>query len=157
MVSQGLSIFLDTSVMLSGLIDFGESSRHSQKIFDAIAEKKIRRLHTAWHCCLEILSVATRLPGGFRLSMEDTLRLLREEILPEFKIHQLPPRSYQDFLLALERENIGGGRVHDAHIAEIARRAGVKIVITNNPRHFKSLLGHGVQVLSDVEFARLLT
>ncbi len=47
-----------------------------------------------------------------------------------------------------------GGRVYDAHIAEIARLSGVKVVVTDNRRHFLSLARHGIRVLGAEEFAR---
>ena len=46
-----------------------------------------------------------------------------------------------------------GGRVYDAHIAEIARLAGTRVVVTDNRRHFTTLLRAGVRVLTTEEFA----
>jgi hypothetical protein len=35
---------------------------------------------TAWHCCLEFFSVATRLPPEFRVSPRDAATLVEEEV-----------------------------------------------------------------------------
>ena len=59
--------FLDTSVLLAGLVDFGPQSAPAQEVLHAVAEGKAGRAGTAWHCCLEFFSVATRLPAKFRL------------------------------------------------------------------------------------------
>ena len=44
--------------------------------------------------------------------------------------------------------------MYDAHIAEIARLAGAQTVVTDNRRHFTSLLPTGVRVMGSEEFAR---
>jgi hypothetical protein len=41
-----------------------------------------------------------------------------------------------------------GGRIYDAHIAEIARLGGARTVITGNTRHFKGLAAQGITVLT---------
>lgn len=73
--------FFDTSVLIAGMIDFGRSSHHALLLMDAVAEGRIERPLTAWHCCLEFYSVTTRLPEEYRLEPEAALRLLREESL----------------------------------------------------------------------------
>ena len=109
---------------------------------------------TAWHCCLEFYSVATRLPEEFRLAPDDAFRLLDEEVLERFDVRELPTRARRSFLNATEHERIVGGRIYDAHIAEIARLSGAKAVITDNRRHFSFLARHGIAVLSAEEFVR---
>ena len=132
----------------------GEASAHAQTIMTGIAGGQIRPSLTAWHCCLEFYSVATRLPEEFRLAPEDALRLVEEEILARFEVRQLPEQARKPFLRSLEHERVVGGRVYDAHIAEIARLAGAKVVVTDNRRHFLSLARHGIRVLGTEEFAR---
>jgi len=46
-----------------------------------------------------------------------------------------------------------GGRIYDAHSAEVARLAGAQIVVTENRRHFIPLLRHGIRVLVSAELA----
>jgi predicted nucleic acid-binding protein len=146
--------FFDTSVLVAGLMEMGEASEYPQKILTGIAGGQIRRSLTAWHCCLEFYSVATRLPEEFRLAPEDALVLLHEEIFPRFEVRQLPDDGWEPFLRMVEHDRIVGGRIYDAHIAEIARRADSQAVVTDNRRHFSSLARHGIRVLSADEFAR---
>jgi predicted nucleic acid-binding protein len=49
-----------------------------------------------------------------------------------------------------------GGRIYDAHIAEIARAAGAEVVITDNRRHFLSALRYGMRVETPTEFLATL-
>ena len=74
---MALTIFLDTSVLLAGLVDFGPQSAPSQSLMHGVAEKTFPAVGTAWHCCLEFYSVSTRLPPEFRLTPSDAARLLR--------------------------------------------------------------------------------
>ena len=148
----GLSnVFLDTNVLLAGLIDFGERSTAPMGLLDAVAAGRIDGPLTAWHCCLEFYSVATRLPEEYRLTPERALRFVQEEILARYEVVALPATHRQSFLTAAVAEGIVGGRIYDAHIAEVARRHGADTVVTDNRRHFTSLLRHGVRVLESPE------
>ncbi len=149
-------VFLDTSVLLAGLIEMGPGSRSAQEVMTALAEGRLRRPRTAWHCCLEFYSVATRLPQEFRLTPADAFTLLEEEILGRFEVLDLPPGARLGFLRASAQGGVIGGRTYDAHIAEIARRAGTKLLATDNTRHFATVSREGVRVLTSAELAREL-
>ena len=149
---MAVGVFLDTSVLLAGLIEFGPQSAPAQKIMDRLAAKSIPRAATAWHCCLEFYSVATRLPAEFRLAPADAARLLAEEVLKRVTVHDLPHAGRLPFVNAAVRDRIIGGRIYDAHIAEVARAAGASVVITDNRRHFLSALRHGLRVETPEEY-----
>ena len=145
--------FFDTSVLIAGTIDFGSSSQHALLLMDAVADGRIERPLTAWHCCLEFYSVTTRLPEEYRLEPETALRLLREEIFPRFSVHDLRAELREELLVSAAGEGTTGGRIYDVHIAEIARQAGARLVATENRRHFTPLLRHGIRVLVSAELA----
>jgi predicted nucleic acid-binding protein len=149
---MALSVFLDTSVLLAGLVDFGPQSAPAQSILHAVAEKTIQSPGTAWHCCLEFYSVATRLPPEFRLTPDDANELLREEVFGRLTVHDLPAEERLGLFATSARDRIAGGRVYDAHIAEVARAAGAKIIVTDNRRHFLASLRHGIKVETPSEF-----
>ena len=147
-----MSVFLDTSVLLAGLIDFGPQSAPAQSVMHAIAEERIAKPGTAWHCCLEFFSVATRLPPEFRLTPGDAVQLLSEEVFSRLNIHDLPAASRVAMLRAAAHDGITGGRVYDAHIAEVARGAGASVIVTDNRRHFLSALRYDMRVETPAEF-----
>ena len=149
--------FFDTSVLLGGLIELGPGSKPAQKIMAAVATHRLRRPHTAWHCCLEFYAVSTRSPEEVRLSPPDAWRLVEEEILGRFEIRQLPDDRLRPFLRAAAGDRLVGGRIYDAHIAEIARVAHVSVVVTDNVRHFADLRRHGVEVMNASQFAETIT
>jgi predicted nucleic acid-binding protein len=147
-----MSVFLDTSVLLAGLVDFGPQSAPAQSLLHAVAEKQISGPATAWHCCLEFFSVSTRLPPEFRLAPADAVRLLEEEVFARMAVHDLPPRERAPMLSAAAQEAVAGGRIYDAHIAEVARSAGARVIVTDNRRHFLAALRHGLRVETPTEF-----
>jgi len=144
--------FLDTSVLLAGLVDFGPQSAPAQEVLHAVAEGRTGRASTAWHCCLEVYSVATRLPPEFRLTAADAASLIEEEIFGRMAVHDLPDDSQRSFFRALAQQDITGGRIYDAHIAEVARYAGAAVIVTDNRKHFLAALRHGIRVDTPSEY-----
>jgi len=149
--------FFDTSVLLGGLIELGPASEPAQKIMAAITAGQVRRPHTAWHCCIEFYAVSTRLPEEVRLLPSDAWRLVEEEILSRFEVRQIPDDHRRSFLHAAADDRLVGGRIYDAHIAEVARVARVRVVVTDNLRHFAGLRRHGVEVVNAAQFAETIT
>jgi predicted nucleic acid-binding protein len=151
-----VSVFLDTSVLLAGLVDFGPQSRAAQVILHAVAERTVSHARTAWHCCLEFYSVATRLPPEFRLRPADAVQLLEAEVFGRMEVHDLPAADRLPLLRLAARDGTVGGRIYDAQIAEVARAAGAEVIVTENRRHFVASLKHGVRVETPEEFAASL-
>jgi len=144
--------FLDTSVLLAGLIDFGPQSAPAQQLLHAVAEKTVAGAATAWHCCLEFYSVSTRLPPEFRLTPADAVLLLETEVFSRLAVHDLPAGDRLPMLKLAAADGSAGGRIYDTHIADVARAAGATVVITDNRRHFLSALRHGIRVETPSEF-----
>lgn len=147
-----MTVFLDTSVLIAGLIDFGPQSAPAHSLLHAVAEKTVAPAATAWHCCLEFFSVTTRLPPEFRLTPPDALRLIEEEIFGRMAVHDLPAADRAALLRAAAQDGIAGGRIYDAHIAEVARAARAGVIVTDNRRHFLAALRHGIRVETPAEF-----
>lgn len=144
--------FLDTSVLLGGLIDMGRSSQGPMAILDALAEGSLPSVMTAWHCCLEFYSVATRLPEEYRLTSGQAHSLLQEGIFSRFKIGALPARNRMMFFKEAVTSKTMGGRIYDHHIAAVAAHMGATAVVTENRKHFASLVKHGIPVMTARDF-----
>ena len=67
-------------------------------------------------------------------------------------VHDLPAADRLPFLRAAAHDATAGGRIYDAHIAEIARAAGARVIVTDNRRHFIAALRHGIRVETPGEF-----
>jgi predicted nucleic acid-binding protein len=121
-------------------------------LLHAVAEKRVAGPATAWHCCLEFFSVATRMPPEYRITPADAVRLLEEEVFGRMTVHDLPPGDRLGWLRAAGTDGTAGGRIYDAHIAEIARAAGASVIVTDNRRHFVSALRYDLRVETPAEF-----
>jgi predicted nucleic acid-binding protein len=148
-------VFVDTSVLLGALIDFGPRSAAPLALFDRIVASRDRRPRTAWHCCLEVYSVATRLPEEYRLKPTEIATLIAEEVLGRFEVLELPPLGRLEFLQQCARAGVHGGRLYDAHIAATARAARVKLIVTDNRRDFAEA-GGGVRVVDAADSLKLV-
>ena len=149
---MAVAIFLDSSVLIAGLIDFGTQSAPAQSILHAVAERQVTAVGTAWHCCLEFFSVSTRLPAEYRLTAADAIRLLDGEIFARMAVLELPAGDRGTMLKAAAQEGMTGGRIYDAHIAHVARAAGATLIVTDNRRHFLASLRYGIRVETPTEF-----
>ena len=149
---MAVGVFLDTSVLLAGLIDFGPQSAPAQTLLSAVAEKRVTAVATAWHCCLEFFSVATRLPPEYRIGPSDAATLVEQEVFARMTVHDLPANERLALLSAASRDAIAGGRIYDTHIAEIARAVSAAVVVTDNRRHFLSALRYDMRVETPAEY-----
>lgn len=145
--------FLDTSVLLGGLIDLGPSVKDAQRVMQAVAEGRVRRPATAWHCCLEFYAVATRLPEEFRLPPKDAVQLLEAEVLRRFRVLGLDPALRPSFLSLAVQQRVAGGRIYDAHVGAVAREGGARVIVTDNLRHFSDLAREGCRVVDSATFS----
>ena len=143
-----MTAFLDTSVL-------GPQSAPAQSLLHAVVEKRITAA-TAWHCCLEFFSVATRLPPEFRLIPSDAAMLLHEEVFSRMAVHDLPAAGRLAMVKTAGQDAVAGGRIYDMHIAEVARAVAADVVVTDNRRHFLSALRHGLRVETPTEFMAAL-
>lgn len=66
-------------------------------------------------------------------------------------IHDLPAAGRLPMLRAAADDGVAGGRIYDAHIAEIARAASADVVVTDNRRHFLAALRYGLRVGTPAE------
>lgn len=153
---MAVKVFLDTSVLLAGLVDFGPQSAPAQSLLHAVAEKQVADVGTAWHCCLELFSVSTRLPPEFRLTPADAAQLIETEIFGRMAVHDLPAGDRLPMVKAAAQDGTAGGRIYDVHIAEVARAAGATVIVTDNRRHFMAALRHGIRVDMPAEFLATL-
>jgi len=74
-------------------------------------------------------------------------------VLKRFRVVELSPGARLPLLQTTVQERVAGGRIYDAHIAEVARQAGTSVVVTDNLRHFSGLVRQGLRLLDSAAFA----
>jgi hypothetical protein len=90
------------------------------------------------------------------LTPDAAARLLEHEVFSRMEVHDLPAGDRLTLLRSAVQEGIAGGRIYDAHIAEVARAAGVEVIVTENRRHFLAALRYGLRVETPGEFVAAL-
>ena len=144
--------FLDTSILIGGLIDFGKSSEGPIELLDRVAEGRIRKAFTAWHCCLEFYSLATRLPEEYRLTPETASELIEKEIFGRMRVATLDAKQRRACLGEAAAQRVTGGRIYDFHIGRTAHQHGASVIVTENKKHFLLFEDHGIPVRTAAEF-----
>jgi len=126
---------LDSNCLIAAVCTWHE---HHQTVADDIEARLIRRerLVVVAQALVEAYAVLTCLPAPHRLAPADAWALLEANFVRRRRLTALQARAYARLLDDLARQEVGGGRTHDALIAECARLGGVTHLLTFNRRHF---------------------
>jgi predicted nucleic acid-binding protein len=90
----------------------------------------------AAHALAETYSVLTRIPHTPPISPEIAWQAIASN-LAHFEVIALTAEEYRGVRSDLAARGIGGGLTYDALIAAVARKAGVDLLLTLNPEHFR--------------------
>ena len=126
---------LDTSCMIAAVCEWHE--HHAAAVAEIERRLSRGRPLVPAPALVEAFAVLTRLPAPHRLSPSDAWTLLKTNFVTRARTATLTSAAYRRLLARLANENIGGGRVYDAVIADCARRAGVGVLLTFNRKHFE--------------------
>ncbi len=126
---------VDTNCLIAAVSVWDK--RHAE----ASAELEVRlargeQMSISVQALTETYSVLTRLPLPFRVSSSIAWELLEFYLRGPATVFAMESTVHVETLRALAQHGIGGGRTHDAIIAECARRAGASTLLTFNGRHF---------------------
>jgi predicted nucleic acid-binding protein len=106
----------------------------------------------AAHTLVEAYAVLTSWPPPRRLSPRDARTLIeRNFVQAAARVVDLDGPGYVDLLDRLATQGIASGRVYDAIIAACAEHAGVSVLLTFNPAHFRALVESAMEVVEPVE------
>ena len=132
-----MTVFLDTSVLLAGLVDFGPQSAPAQSLLHSCRGAAPREAGDRLALLPRVLFSRDPPPSGISRWRRPMPALLEEEVFaPDDRARSAARASNLPIFRAAARDAIVGGRVYDAHIAEVARAAGATVVVTDNRRHF---------------------
>jgi predicted nucleic acid-binding protein len=126
---------IDSSCMIAAVCSWHE---HHEVVAAAIEDcfERGEQLSIAGHALAEAYAVLTRLPSPYRLAPADAWALIEGNFVKAGNVIGLTGGQYKALLRTLVKTAIAGGRTYDAIIAEGARRAGARTLLTLNPRHF---------------------
>lgn len=126
---------VDTSCMVAAVCTWHEHHEATAAAIEARLERG-EQLAVAAHALAEAYAVLTRFPSPHRLSPGDAWSLIEANFATGARVAALSGRDYTALIRRLSASGIGGGRTYDALIAQCAKRAGARALLTLNPRHF---------------------
>lgn len=140
-----MKVALDSSVIVAAAQSWHERHGAARAAVSSLLADTDAEVVVPEHCFYEAFSVLTRLPKPKRVSPAVARALLAD--LLENRVTSFPLTvNPWELLERFAEEEIAGGAVYDALIAEAAMQAGARRVVTLNPRHFARFGAHGLEV-----------
>ncbi|HEY1234071.1 MAG TPA: PIN domain-containing protein [Candidatus Binatia bacterium] len=135
---MALGFLPDASCMIAAVCAWHE---HHEAAANEIENRLAARakMIVAAPALIEAYSVLTRLPPPHRLSPHTALTLLDSSFLKLGSVIALNAKCYQTLLLGAPKNNVAGGRMHDAVIGACAEQASAATVLTFNAADFAAL------------------
>lgn len=133
-----MTVCLDTSVLVAGLV---ESHPDHEICFPWLRRARQGELKVAVsaHSLAELYSVLTSLPLSPPVSPRQAAQMIRQTLLPHVQVLALESEDYVDLIDRLSEAYLMGGITYDALIAETARKAGARHLVTLNTRDYVRL------------------
>lgn len=132
-----MKALFDTSVLVAAFVT--NHPKH-EICLPWVSQVKTGRMQgfIATHTLAETYAVLTRLPIRPRISPQLAQRLMQEN-LAQFQVIPLAFEDYQTVIAQMVKQNLAGGSIYDALIAQVAIKAKVDRLLTLNPDHFTRL------------------
>jgi len=145
--SRAKSAFLpDTSVIVAAVSSWHV---HHLRAIEAIEDRLSRgeRMVVAAPALVEAYAVLTRLPPPHRLAPDVALQLVDRNFARSFSGVALDVADYLSLLRAAPALGVAGGRVYDAVVAECARHARARSLLTFNASDFAPFAGPDLSIV----------
>jgi predicted nucleic acid-binding protein len=135
---------LDTSVLVAAVQSWHtEHERALEAVGRALEEPPVV---VPLHVLVETYSVLTRMPRPLRLAPASAFALLDRTLRGKAEVADLDGEAAFGVLAGFRDRAVAGGAVYDALIAEVAFRAGARLLLTLNRQHFERLAPEGLAV-----------
>jgi predicted nucleic acid-binding protein len=133
-----MKIFVDTSVVVSAVLQKHESHERAYALLDRVQSGKDEGFISA-HTLAEMYSVLTKLPHPFRHAPEQALLSIEENVVKHFKIVGLTGNDYSVLIREAALSGIQSRTIFDALLLKCAAKSGAEKVFTLNLRHFQNI------------------
>lgn len=109
------------------------------RAFKYLHEAKQNKIHgiIAAHSLAEVYAVLSSMPVQPRISPVAAWKLIKENLIGTFEVVSLSKSDYISVIQKLAGEQLSGGIIYDALIAQSAIKAGADQLITLNVADFK--------------------
>ena len=145
-------VFLDTSVLLAGVVDFGPQSAPAQQLMHGVAEQTIGPAANGVALLPRVLFGRDPTAAGYRLSPDAASQLLQQEVFARMAVHDL--RGATAWLCSrwpcrkVSRADESTTRTSRRSPAPRARRSSSRRTADTSSRRLR----HGIRVETAAEF-----
>ena len=136
------SALFDTSVLVPCCIATHAHRARAWAVVTESGESGMDRC-ISLHSLAETFAVLSALPINPRISADQAIFLIENEILQNFFTVPLSVGDYRQAMNDVARAGRGGGAIYDALILQAARNVGASRLYTFNDKHFQPLLREG--------------
>lgn len=138
----------DSSALIAGCVESHPKHESARKWISRAKRKEVEFL-VAGHSLFEVYSVLTSAPFQPRITPRIAQELLKENVEDHAEIITLSKRDHQRIIQKLAQQNVSGGIVYDAIIAECAIKAKSDQIITSNSKDFVRIFSeNSIQIVS---------
>ena len=131
-----MKVLFDTSVIIAAII---ESHPFHAKALPWLIKSKAQTIEAivASHTLAELYSVLTSLPVKPRVSSAAAQQLIHDNVISVATVVTLTASEYMLVIKQLAMQELIGGVVYDALIAQVAIKAKAQKILTLNVKDFK--------------------
>jgi predicted nucleic acid-binding protein len=130
-----IKYIFDTSVLIAAVLE--SHPKHSD-CFTWLKKVKNGQINAAIssHTLMEIYAVLTALPVIPKISPGLSLRIIRQNIINNFKIITYSYKDYESVLIKLSSQGVTGGSSYDGLIFYAFKKSGADWLLTLNRKDF---------------------
>lgn len=138
----------DSSALIAAFVE--SHPRHNEaRTWLSRAKRNEIEYYVAGHSLFEVYSVLTSAPFQPRITPKIAQNLLKENVEDYAKVITINKSDHQKVIKKLAQQNLSGGIVYDAIIAECAIKAKADQIITSNSKDFVRLFtDNSIQIVN---------
>ncbi|MBI5191829.1 MAG: PIN domain-containing protein [Nitrospirae bacterium] len=129
-------ILLDTSILVAAMVTSHPEHAIAFKYLRDARQNKFHGIIAA-HSLAEVYAVLSSMPVQPRISPDAAWQLIKKNLIGTFEIVSLSKSDYISVIQKVSGDQLSGGIIYDALIAQSAIKAGADQLITLNVADFK--------------------
>ncbi|MAO65919.1 MAG: VapC toxin family PIN domain ribonuclease [Balneola sp.] len=143
-----MKVLFDSSALIAAFVESHPKHNEARKWLSRAKRKEIEYV-VAGHSLFEVYSVLTSAPFQPRITPGIAQELLKENVEDHAQIITLSKKDHHRIIQKLAEQNLKGGIVYDAIIAECAIKAKADQMITSNSKDFVRIFPEdSIQIVS---------
>lgn len=133
-----MNIFCDTSVLVASSLKTHPHHKAAVAILASVRDRS-NRGYISSHALAETFSVLSRMPTTPKLTAEDVLQILENNILPHFTLVAVGAEEYPQMIRDFVQGGFSGGAIYDFVHLRAASKINLDLIQTFNAAEWRHL------------------